>query len=306
MIDTRFPPQPKKILQPLYPPSTAPPSNKQIEPLIANHYQTDHILLCSGASAALYLFLRWLRTQTDQQYIALPAFSCPDLCHAIIQSRFQPLFLDLTPQFLLSPSSIEFASSHSTAALIWPQLFEERPLPQKTIQLIHNKKLLLINDEAQVFPSKNPNQCRGAISLFSFGPSKRLAAAGGGGLCFHNEPIILKKEYLAHTMKRAHQTHLDRLLEKYPFIDYPLHVQPLSPYQEQVAVYHWNQINQLSRMTPLFSSNRYALAEKLAHQGIQSTWYYYPLNRLSFLKKYPSEPTPNSDRLAAEILIIRK
>jgi dTDP-4-amino-4,6-dideoxygalactose transaminase len=49
---------------------------------------------------------------------------------------------------------------------------------------------------------------------------------------------------------------------------------------------------------------RHALGAALAAHGIQTTWFYFPLNRLAHLAAFPSEATPNADRLAARTLIV--
>lgn len=49
---------------------------------------------------------------------------------------------------------------------------------------------------------------------------------------------------------------------------------------------------------------RHALGAALSAQGIQTTWFYYPLNRLSHFAGLPSERTPNTDGLAARVLIL--
>lgn len=49
---------------------------------------------------------------------------------------------------------------------------------------------------------------------------------------------------------------------------------------------------------------RYAISKEFARRGIQTTWYYYPLNRISPWLQYESESTPNCDSFASEILVL--
>jgi dTDP-4-amino-4,6-dideoxygalactose transaminase len=52
------------------------------------------------------------------------------------------------------------------------------------------------------------------------------------------------------------------------------------------------------------SQLRYKLSVALASQGIQTTWYYYPLHRLASFQDCPCEPMPVSDQLASELLML--
>lgn len=49
---------------------------------------------------------------------------------------------------------------------------------------------------------------------------------------------------------------------------------------------------------------RYGLSVAFAAQGIQTTWDFYPLYRLALFQDCPCEPTPVSEQLASEILIV--
>lgn len=358
MRDTRFPPQPKEIITPLYPSKTLSISKNSasLERILSLHYeaQESEILLCNKGSAALFLFLKWLRHQySHPQKIALPAFCCPEVCQAIILAGFSPVFLDFTSSLTFSCESIEYAVQIGCCALIWPQLFQERSLSVTSREAIRKKGLLLINDEAQLFPHSSPNECKAPITLFSFGHSKRLAAVGGGGICLHDQQIPLKeikkisrhikvsriknfligkiKNYFTHSRKLERK--LDDLLEKNPFIKSCLYLTPISDDQKRIAEVSIGQyenqkqqfqtdICRLRRLVPakslslidknnpsavairLPNQDRYEISKKLADFGIQTTWYYFPLNRLSFLQQYASEETPNTEKISSELLIL--
>ncbi|MCH9608825.1 MAG: hypothetical protein S4CHLAM45_07370 [Chlamydiales bacterium] len=336
MIDTRFPPQPKYLDVPLYPPiESVGPSTSSLKDTVAAHYDVDRsqILLQRSGSAALMLFLKWLKTQMKKCKVALPAFSCCELCHAVLAAGCEPLFLDFTPTLTLDEKSIDFAASEECIALIWPQLFEER-----LFAYLKRTKMIVINDEAQLFPLSHPNACRGAVSLFSFGRSKRLGGVGGGGICVHDQMIkiheiesIENKQFVEKQTKPPLKQHLDQLLEAYPFIKRALIHGPISNEQSSIATAHlknylekreeWiESVTLLKRVIPpnfrplmrsknpaiatLCVKDRYQVSTKLATLGIQTTWYYFPLNRLSFLSNYPSEKTPYTDEIAKKILIL--
>lgn len=349
MIDTRFPPQPHTIIVPLYPQITMGYGKSvSISETIASHYKVkeEKIFLCNRGSTALFVFLSWLRNQySSSKRIALPAFCCPEVCQSIILSGFDPVFLDLTNALSISRESLNFAVKSGCCALIWPQLFQERSLSEDVIKAIKESGLLLINDEAQLFPHFSPNESNAPITLFSFGHSKRLAASGGGGFCVHDKTINLEeirnifrqlssKNFTNEELKaKKLETCLDILLEKEPFIKRSIRCEPISYNQELVIQSciegYQNQKNRfqtdildLKDLVPsdylslinsnnpsvfalrVPANNRYEIGSRLASFGIQTTWYYFPLNRLSFLQSYLSEKTENTDNLSSEILIL--
>lgn len=51
-------------------------------------------------------------------------------------------------------------------------------------------------------------------------------------------------------------------------------------------------------------SDRYNFSTKMAACGIETTWYYYPLNRLAFFKDCVCEGTTGADYLAQNIIIL--
>ena len=74
----------------------------------------------------------------------------------------------------------------------------------------------------------------------------------------------------------------------------PVHVRMLTPTCDVPAMFAVRIPSQL----------RYKLSVALAAQGIQTTWYYYPLHRLAAFQEFPREAMPASDQLASELLML--
>jgi len=51
-------------------------------------------------------------------------------------------------------------------------------------------------------------------------------------------------------------------------------------------------------------NRRYEFCADLARQGIQTTWYYYPLNMIPVFSDYPCEEIHNTRKISAEIVIL--
>jgi dTDP-4-amino-4,6-dideoxygalactose transaminase len=52
------------------------------------------------------------------------------------------------------------------------------------------------------------------------------------------------------------------------------------------------------------AGERYDNSAYLAGLGIQTTWYYYPIHKISSFSGYESELTPNTDLLSAQVLML--
>lgn len=52
------------------------------------------------------------------------------------------------------------------------------------------------------------------------------------------------------------------------------------------------------------SNERLKMMNYLSEWGIQTTWYYYPLNQLSFFSDYPSEPTTKTIDISSKVVIL--
>jgi dTDP-4-amino-4,6-dideoxygalactose transaminase len=74
----------------------------------------------------------------------------------------------------------------------------------------------------------------------------------------------------------------------------PVHVRMLPPTCDVLAMFAVRIPSQL----------RYKLSVALAAQGIQTTWYYYPLHRLAPFQDCPCEAMPVCDQLASELLVL--
>lgn len=387
MIDPRFPPQPETnsntiFLYPLQKELNiissleSLTSNEKLKNKIINEInllnnikiERDSIIFLNTASACLFEYLKWRNIKSGIPLkVALPAYSCPEVCCAIIKSGAEPIFLDFDLKYSYSKRSIKFAKDRGTNIILWPNFFGYRKRNKKILNYIDELNIDIILDEAQSFPS-------GIITvnyktLISLGITKRLSGIGGGALLlpnkkeaesfsnfikkskkksFQNQLFITTIKFLKRILylgtcssKKNFEKELPVLLEKkitaYLKKDFPstsirnIELAIANRRLLQLKKYHNEIINLYEKLSIFCAKNfgessmdiisdvleyptifavkldpkkRYIVSEWLSKIKIQTTWYYYPLNRVKVFSDYQSEKTPNSDKLASEILIL--
>ncbi len=190
MIDARFPPQPDRLIVPLYPATEEPYkpgapmalSLKDVfEPVLRAGF--SRTFFADSASNCLAEYLLYLKDRQAQGIcVALPAFICPHFCAVIRSIGVDILFLDIDETLFYPETQIHEALSLGVTVFLWPLFFGTREPPQRLLDLVTASGRLNIVDSAQSFPATAPKTT--CNMLISFGRSKRLAAVGGGGLVF--------------------------------------------------------------------------------------------------------------------------
>lgn len=155
---------------------------------------SDCVLTDSGRSS-LVLLLRWLRREQAgerRNRVLLPAYSCPSLVEATLAAGLTPVFCDLDVSTLgLDLAAVERELDERCLALIAVHLMG---LPQplaNLMSMVADVGANLIEDAAQGLGAcidGRPAGSLGDYSIFSFGPGKPMALAGGGAIgCRHVE-----------------------------------------------------------------------------------------------------------------------
>ena len=143
--------------------------------------------LAASGRAALFLLLTTLRSQARhpaRTEVALPAYTCPSLVKVIQAAGLTPRLVDVSP-YTLSYNSAELATAvgERTLALVCVHPFGI-PHPLDAVQKIAaDAGAVLIEDAAQALGAKTGGRhvgTMGDFGLFSLGPGKPLATAGGG------------------------------------------------------------------------------------------------------------------------------
>ena len=191
MIDTRFPPLPRRVVVPLYTQKTKLPliagsiSIQRLSDLLESilGVKASSFVLANSASVALYGYLKSLDRPNIK--VALPSFSCQNLVEAVIQAGCTPVFIDIGAKGEITLKSAKFAVRKGCSFFILPSYFGSRKASGRVIKVLQQGNVAIIFDEAQSFPGSNKAHDLGyydeaVVVLFSFGYSKGVAGTGGG------------------------------------------------------------------------------------------------------------------------------
>ena len=120
----------------------------------------------------------------------------------------KPVFVDINPRtFNINEDLIREKITKKTKAIIPVSLFGQPANFIKINNLIKKNRIVVIEDAAQSFGSKQNNKfsCNlSTIGCTSFFPTKPLGCYGDGGACFTNNKLIAKKliQLRAHGQKK--------------------------------------------------------------------------------------------------------
>jgi dTDP-4-amino-4,6-dideoxygalactose transaminase len=221
-MDTRFPPQPRHPIVPLYPEiglgewgetlasSLALESEvlqTSIEQAIAHSLSVDAevVKLMESGTQALYSCFRYLKLRTPGfNKVALPDFSCPQILDAIYAAGLKPILFDLTDDLDIGSETVANLISRGCSCVVWPALFGERQRSQEALQGFLDAGMNVILDEAQTFPLSSPPEPlhKRCHRIISFGRSKKLSCHGGGALVLRDvqEALDYDSEFRRYTV----------------------------------------------------------------------------------------------------------
>ncbi len=200
-MDTRFPPQPKRIKVPLYPqlgkliPASVLNKNNSLMDLMSQilGMNKDKIILANSASDALYEFLRIVRVDRNKKLlVGMPSFNCIDVAEAVVAAGCTPVFTDIDKSLMMTEKNIDFMIAQKCEYFIWPNFFGARHRDRMFAEKLIKNNIKIILDEAQSFPfyydEIKPFVDKYAhLVLISFGHSKPISGVGGGAI-FMNQP----------------------------------------------------------------------------------------------------------------------
>jgi perosamine synthetase len=156
---------------------------------LTNNYRVVDCHLAASARFALYILVRTLhetRTDSEREQIIIPAYTCPSVVAAIVAARMRPIFCEINPSTLaFDERSLSSHLGRKTLAVICVHQFGIPHRLDTIAEQIRNAGAYLVEDAAQAMGSTVHGQAAGTVGdfgLFSFGPGKPLALAGGGAI----------------------------------------------------------------------------------------------------------------------------
>lgn len=168
------------------------PVEARLEALLCSRFDARAALLTDSGTSALALAMAG--TGEKHRTIALPAWSCPDLLTAALQSRSRVRLYDLDP-VTLSPDmdSLSAAIDRGVDAVVIAHWFGYSADIEQAAALTSARNVVLIEDAAQAAGGRLHGRTLGSfgdIVVLSFGRGKGMTGGGGGALVVRNAQIV--------------------------------------------------------------------------------------------------------------------
>jgi dTDP-4-amino-4,6-dideoxygalactose transaminase len=187
-----------------------PPTNA-FEQEFAAYCGVAHCVSLNSGTSALHLALRCLNIGPGDEVITT-AFTFIATAWAISYVGATPVFVDIDPaRRTLDPSKLEAAVTQRTKAIMPVHIFGT-PADMNSINVVATKhKLPIVEDAAQAhgarYEGKRVGQF-GAISCFSYYPTKNLGAYGeGGALLAEDDKLATHARFLREHAQSARYVH---------------------------------------------------------------------------------------------------
>ena len=306
------------------------PEVEAFEKAFADFCGTKHCVALSNGTSALHLGLLALGVQPGDEVITTPNTFIAT-AEAITYCGARPVFVDIDPSTAnLDPNQIERAITSRTRAIIPVHLYG-RPADMDPIREIGGRRgLRILEDAAQAHGAKYRNRRIGSLAdaaVFSFYPTKNLAAYGEGGA------ITTDDDQLA-TFARAARSHGQTARYEHEFVGYNYRMQGFQGAVLRIKLrrlYGWTTkrreiANQYRRILAgsraempiddprdecvyhqfvIYVSNRAALVSQLAAREIETVVHYpKPLHLQPAYSALglPRGSFPNSERACERVL----
>jgi len=165
------------------------PDVVQFEKDFARFIGAEYALGFNSGTSALHVALLLLGVGPGDEIITTP-FTFIATCWAISYVGAKPVFADIDDAtFNLDPKLIEHAITSRTKALLPVHLYGQPCDLEALLEIGRKHKLPVVEDACQAHGAKYKGKtvgAAGAISCFSFYPSKNLSACGEGGALVTN------------------------------------------------------------------------------------------------------------------------
>ena len=172
------------------------PETAKFEEQAAEYCGAKYALGCGSGTDALLLALYALDIGPGDEVI-LPPFTFFATVGSILRVGAKPVFVDIDPEtYNIDPARIEAAVTPRTKAIMPVHLFGQCADMDPIFAVAERHGLQVIEDAAQSFGADyRGTRCGtlGAISCFSFYPSKNLGTLGDAGMVTTNNPDFHRK-----------------------------------------------------------------------------------------------------------------
>ena len=168
----------------------------RFEEEVADYLGVRYAVGLACGTDALKISLRGLDIGKGDEVITTP-FTFIATAEAIIEVGAKPVFVDIEPEtYNIDPAKIEEKITNRTKAIVPVHLYGQPAKMDAIIKIANRYKLHIIEDAAQAFGAEYNGRkvgSFGSAAIFSFFPSKILAAYGDAGMLVTNNKKLYQK-----------------------------------------------------------------------------------------------------------------
>ena len=290
-------------------------------------------LSVSSGTAALEIAIKALGIKKNDE-VLMPNFTIISNALAIVKQQAKPILIDCNMQnWNIDINQIEKKITKKTKAIIITHIYSFANDMSKILKICKKKKILIVEDAAEVIGLKYKNKKCGSfgdISTFSFYANKQITTGEGGMISVNNSNLYKKCKSLRNLCfgKENRFNHNDigwnyrmtniqaalglsqlkkinKIVSKkmdigrqyYKYLSKNKYLQILPPYNSYSKNIYWV-VGIVIRGKKISSKE---LSKKLANYGIASRPFFWPINEQDIFKKmklFNNEKYPNSSYLS--------
>jgi dTDP-4-amino-4,6-dideoxygalactose transaminase len=170
------------------------PDVKDFEENIKNLVNRKYGVAVGSCTDALYFSLLAIGIKPNDE-VVVPSFTFIASASCISRTGATPIFCDVDENGSASPASVKNLITEKTKAVVYVHMFGYYDWDnyKKVFDLCKTAGVFLIEDAAQAFGANYAREMaggRGAVSCFSFDPTKVIAAPGSGGIILTDDENI--------------------------------------------------------------------------------------------------------------------
>ncbi len=175
------------------------PYVKKFEENFAKYHKKKYAISVSNGTAALEVAIKSLNFKKGSEII-IPAFSIISTALCVVKNNLKPILVDVDlDSWNMDPEEIIKKINKKTKAIIITHIYGFPVDMKKVLKIAKRKKIIIIEDAAEVIGQKYNNKLCGSfgdVSTFSFYANKHITTGEGGMILTNNKSIFKKSKSL--------------------------------------------------------------------------------------------------------------
>jgi perosamine synthetase len=171
------------------------PNVKKFEELFSKYIERKYSVAVSNGTAALEIAVKALGIKKNDE-VLIPNFTIISNALAVIKQQAKPVLVDCdTEDWNIKINDIEKKITKKTKAIIITHIYSFPNDMDKIMKICKKKKILIIEDAAEVIGLKYKNKKCGSfgdISTFSFYANKQITTGEGGMISVNSKRLYEK------------------------------------------------------------------------------------------------------------------